>query len=405
MAIYLDHNATTPMAPEVFEAMKPYLTSYFGNPSSIHQFGQQAQKAISDARQTLAEFINCDPKEVVFLSGGTESDNTALRGVVKANAKKGRHIITSEFEHHAVLNTAKALEKEEINVTFLPTMPNGLIRPEDLEAAIRPDTILVSIMMVNNETGVIQPIKELVTVAKKHGVLFHTDAVQGAGKIQIDVKDLGVDLLTITAHKFYGPKGIGMLYIKRGTPIRPLIIGGHHENNRRAGTENVAGIVGFGAAAQLAMQHMEKDAEKVGALRDKLESKVREAIPEISIAGENAPRVFNTSNILFHLIEGEGILLNLDIKGVAVSTGSACTSGTLEPSHVLLAMHIPSEIGQGAIRFSLGHDNTAEEIDFVVDQLKEIIPKLRAMSPLWDKFQKGELNIEALRSEQKGCQV
>jgi len=405
MKVYLDHNATTPVAPEVFAAMTPYLTNAFGNASSIHQFGREALKAINNARKQVAEFLNCDPKEIVFTSGGTEADNHAVGGVVKAKASKGKHIITSSIEHHAVLNLAKRLEKEDVEVTFLPVSQDGVVNPEDLKKAIRDDTILVSIMMVNNETGVINPIKELAAVAAQRGVLFHTDAVQAAGKIPIDVKDLGVDLLSISAHKFYGPKGVGVLYVKKGAPLRPLLVGGHHENNKRAGTENVPGIVGMGEAARLAKENMQQHNAQISALRDRLEEKIQKAIPYTTIAGGKAPRVSNTTNIGFHFIEGEAILLNLDIKGIGVATGSACTSGTLEPSHVLGAMGISTEVAQGAIRFSFGYGNTEQEVDYVVDALSEIIPKLRNMSPLWDKFQKGELDPNTLGPAGQGCKI
>ena len=389
--IYMDHNATAPLAPEALEAMLPYLKETYGNASSIHWFGRNALKGVTEARETLAEFINADPKEIVFTSGGTESDNTVLFGVAsRLSEKKGKHIVTSAVEHEAVLHAAKTLEKRGFEVTYLPVDEFGMVSAQSVADAIRDDTILVSIMAANNEVGTINPIAEIGKITREKKVLFHTDAVQAGGKIPIDVKEWNVDLLSLAAHKFYGPKGVGLLYIRKGTAIDPYLIGGHHERKRRAGTENVPGIVGFAAAAKLAAEQMDADRERIGALRDRLEAKIVEAVPHVIVNGHPTQRTFNTLNISFKYIEGEGILLTLDMQGVAVSTGSACTSGDLSPSHVLIALGRKVADSHGAIRFSLGHDNTEEDIDFVAGILPGVVERFRSMSPLWDKFLKGE---------------
>lgn len=382
--IYLDNNATTPVHPEVLEAMLPYFKEIFGNPSSIHWFGQQAHIAVENAREKVAELIGADDtSEIIFTSGGTEANNLAIKGVAFALKEKGNHIITSQIEHHAVLNPCKNLEKFGFEITYLPVDKYGIVDLEALKKSISPKTILVSIMFANNEVGTIQPIEEISKICQKNGVYFHTDAVQAVGKIHIDVKKLGINMLSLSAHKIYGPKGVGALYIKKGTRIQPILHGGHHEKNRRAGTENVSGIVGLGKACEIAKRDIEQEIKNLTYLRDKLWKGISEKIDNVQLNGHPEKRLPNTLNVSFKYIEGESILLNLDLKGVAVSTGSACTSGTLEPSHVLEAMGVDPVFSQGAIRFSLGRENTEEEIDYVVNILPEIVSKLRAMSPLY----------------------
>jgi len=383
--VYLDHNATTPTHPEVVKAMLPYYEDVFGNASSIHQFGQQARMAIDEAREKVAEFIGAKPEEIVFTSSGTESDNFAIKGVAYANEEKGRHIITSSIEHHAVLNTCKFLGKHGFKITYLPVDRYGVVNPDDVRKAITDDTILISIMHANNEVGTIEPIAEIGKIAKEKEIYFHTDAVQSIGKIPINVNELNIDLLSLSGHKLYGPKGIGVLYIRKGTRIQPLIHGGHHERNRRAGTENVPGIVGLGKAIEIAKLSMEKESIYLTNLRDRLYNGIKEKIDNIYLNGHPVNRLPNTLNLSFEFVEGESIILNLDMKGVAVSSGSACTSGSLEPSHVLKAMGVEPAIAQGSIRFSLGKDNTEEEIDYVIEILPEIIFRLREMSPLYKK--------------------
>ncbi|NOZ64114.1 MAG: cysteine desulfurase NifS, partial [Caldiserica bacterium] len=371
--IYLDHNATSPLDKRILEAMYPYLTEKFGNASSLHFFGQEARNAVEKARESVAALLNADPSEIIFTSGGTESDNMALKGYIWKNKERGNHIITSSIEHHAVLNPLKRLEKKGFKVTYLPVDGGGRVNPDDLKKAITPDTILISIMMANNEVGVIEPIQELVEIAHEKGIAFHTDAVQAVGKIEVDVRKLGVDFLSLSAHKIYGPKGIGVLYIRKGARIEPLITGGHHERNLRAGTENVPGIVGLGEAARIAREERVEEAKKISQLRDRLEKGIVEKIPHVRINGDVNHRLPNTLNVSFEYVEGESIILNLDLQGIAVSSGSACTSGSLEPSHVLLAMGVPPIPAQGSVRFSLGKDNTEEEIDKVLEVLPPII--------------------------------
>ena len=383
--VYLDHNATTPTHPEVVKAMLPYYEDVFGNASSIHQFGQQARMAIDEAREKVAEFIGAKPEEIVFTSSGTESDNFAIKGVAYANEEKGRHIITSSIEHHAVLNTCKFLGKHGFKITYLPVDRYGVVNPDDVRKAITDDTILISIMHANNEVGTIEPIAEIGKIAKEKEIYFHTDAVQSIGKIPINVNELNIDLLSLSGHKLYGPKGIGVLYIRKGTRIQPLIHGGHHERNRRAGTENVPGIVGLGKAIEIAKLSMEKESIYLTNLRDRLYNGIKEKIDNIYLNGHPVNRLPNTLNLSFEFVEGESIILNLDMKGVAVSSGSACTSGSLEPSHVLKAMGVEPAIAQGSIRFSLGKDNIEEEIDYVIEILPEIIFRLREMSTLYKK--------------------
>ncbi len=379
--IYLDHNATTPIHPQVVERMAATLRDTYGNPSSVHHFGQQAKAALDEARSAVAALVGAEPSEVVFTSGGTEGDNFAIRGAAEALEAGGRrHLITSAIEHEAVLNTMKALAKRGWRTTVLPVGETGIVSPADLEAALADDTALVSIMHANNEIGTIQPIGELAGLAHKRGALFHTDAVQSAGKLPIDVKRLGVDLLTTSAHKFYGPKGVGATWVRRGLRLLPILYGGRHERSRRAGTENVAGIVGMGVAARLAVPTMASEAERLAALRDHLETAVLAAIPGTAVNGARAQRVPNTTNISFDRTEAESLLIALDLAGIAVSTGSACSSGTLEPSHVLKAMGLPPHRTQNSIRFSLGHATTAADVERVVAVLPGIVDKLRSLT-------------------------
>ena len=381
--IYLDHNATTPLHPEVLEAMLPYYKEAFGNPSTIYSFGQETRKATDEARETVANLIGASPEEIIFTSGGTEADNLALKGVPAALEKKGKHIITSSIEHHAVLSTLKYLEKRGYQVSFLPVDEHGWLDPGEVEEAITSQTVLISVMHANNEVGTIEPISEIGEIAQKAGIYLHTDAVQTIGKIKVNVDDLKVDLLSLSAHKFYGPKGVGALYVRKGTRIYPLLHGGYQERRRRAGTENVAGIVGLGKAAEIAPKEMVQQSRRESNLRDRLEKMIRENINHCQLNGHPTQRLPNTLNISFEFIEGESLILNLDLKGIAASSGSACTSGSLEPSHVLMAMGVAPEIAQGSIRFSLGRDNRKEDIDYTVENLVEIVTRLREMSPLF----------------------
>jgi len=381
MRIYLDHNATTPVDPVAAAAMMRALQDLFGNASSVHYYGQQAKAAIDDARSAVAALIGAEPSEIVFTSGGTEADNFAIRGAAEALEVTGRkHLITSGIEHEAVLNTFKALAKRGWKTTVLPLDARGIVSSDALRDAMTDDTALVSIMHANNEIGTIQPIAELATIAKGRGALFHTDAVQSAGKIPLNVRALGVDLVAISAHKFYGPKGIGALWAKRGVRLSPFLSGGKQERNRRAGTENVPGIIGAGIAAQLEMTKMDVDAPRLSTLRDRLESGILSSVPNTDVNGSRDARVPNTTNISFERIEAESLLIALDLEGVAVSTGSACSSGTLEPSHVLKAMGLSSHRAQNSIRFSLGASNNEEQIDHVISILPRIVTKLRSLS-------------------------
>ena len=381
--IYFDHNATTPVLDEVFEAMVPFLKEQWGNPSSIHWAGRGTRKAVEDARERVAALLNCAPLELIFTSSGTEGDNHAIKGLAYAQKNKGNHIITTKVEHPAVLSTCKHLQKEGFEVTYLDVDKDGLLDLEELTKAITPKTILISVMFANNETGVIFPIKEIGRIAREKGVAFHTDAVQAAGKIKIDVQDLNVDLMTISGHKLYAPKGIGALFIKRGTRLVPLIHGGHQERNRRGGTENVAGIVAMGKAAEIAMRDMDKEVEHLQALKERLEKGMADKVPHIKVNGHADKRLPNTSNISFEFVEGESLLLNLDMKGIAASSGSACTSGSLEPSHVLVSMGLTHELSHGSVRFSLGKSNTIEEIDYLLEIMPPIVERMRSMSPLY----------------------
>lgn len=384
--IYLDHNATTPVHPEVLSRMLPYFSEKFGNPSSLHSLGQEAHLAMDTARNQVAKLIGARADEIIFLSGGTESDNLAIQGVAFANRDKGNHIITSSIEHHAVLNTCKFLEKQGFQVTYLPVDSYGIVDLEALRQAITDKTILITIMHVNNEVGTIQPIEEIGKIARERNIYFHTDAVQSVGKIPVNVKELNVDLLSLSAHKFYGPKGIGALYIKKGVKIQPIIYGGHHERDKRAGTENLPGIVGLGAACEIAMKEMEEKNKHLLMLSEKFYNLVRERIPDIKLNGHPEKRIPGTVNISFAGIEGESILLSLDFEGIEVSTGSACASASLEPSHVLIAMGVPPEIAHGTIRFSFGYTNTIEEVEYTVDVLEKVVKRLRDMSPLKDQI-------------------
>lgn len=388
--IYVDNAATTKLEPEVLEKMMPYLTDYYGNASSIYRFGQEAKEAVNEARNTIAKCLNADDKEIYFTSGGTEADNWALKGVADALSKKGNHIITSAIEHHAILHTCEYLEKQGFEITYLPVDENGLVNPEDLESAITEKTILVSIMFANNEIGTIQPIKELAQIAHNHNVYFHTDAVQAVAHVEIDVKELGIDLMSMSAHKFGGPKGIGALYIKKGVRVTNLLHGGQQELGRRATTENLAGIVGMAAALKLAMDNFEKNVEKMQALRERYIKGVMEKIPYCRLNGHRTQRLPGNTNISFQFIEGEAMLLLLDMYGIAASSGSACTSGSLDPSHVLLAIGLPHGIAHGSLRVTFSHHNTEEEVVQIIDALEKVIQRLRDMSPLYEKIRKGE---------------
>ena len=385
MHVYLDNNATTPMRREVVETMTRHFLDDFGNASSIHWFGQQAKAALDDARQEVATLIGAKAAEIVFLSGGTEADNFAIRGIVESQKSKGRHIVTSQIEHPAVLNTCKDLEKQGFDVTYLPVDSDGLLTPVQIRDAIRPDTILISIMHANNEIGTIEPIDEIGQIAAEAGIYFHSDGVQATAKIPVDVKALGVHLYSMASHKIHGPKGIGALFVKRGTPLKTMLTGGGHERNRRAGTENVPGIVGFGQAARMAREGLSEEMGRVARLRDDMEARLKAAIPDIGINAEDAPRLPNTSNIMVNYAEGEGLVISLDLKGIAVSTGSACSSGSMEPSHVLTAIGKTPDEGFGSVRISLSALTTAEEVDQLVETLPGIVERLRQLSPHYKK--------------------
>lgn len=384
--IYLDNAATTQVYPEVLEAMVPFFTEYYGNPSSIYSFAGEAGKAVDEARKIIAESIGADSSEIYFTGGGSESDNWALKATAEAYSSKGKHIITSKIEHHAILHTCQWLEKQGFEVTYLDADENGIIQPETLKAAIRPDTILVSIMAANNEIGTIEPIAELGAVAREAGVLFHTDAVQAYGHIPINVDKQNIDMMSASGHKVNGPKGIGFMYIRKGIKIRSFVHGGAQERSRRAGTHNVPGIVGFGKAASLAMEHMDERIEYETKLRDHLIERVLKEIPHSRLNGDPIKRLPNNANFCFRFIEGESMLIKLDQNGICASSGSACTSGSLDPSHVLLAIGIPHEIAHGSLRITLSEKTTLEDIDFTVDKLVGIIEYLRGMSPLYADF-------------------
>ena len=384
--IYLDNAATTRTAPEVVKAMLPYFTELYGNPSSVYSFAAQNKNAITEKREAIAALLGAKSNEIYFTAGGSESDNWALKATAEAYASKGNHIITTKIEHHAILHTCEYLEKNGFEVTYLDVDENGLVRLEDLKAAIRPTTILISIMFANNEIGTIQPIKEIGAIAHEHGILFHTDAVQAFGHVAIPVDEYHIDMLSASGHKFNGPKGIGFLYIRKGVKIRSFVHGGAQERKRRAGTENVPGIIGLGKAAELAAATMEERAAKETELRDYLIKRVTEEIPYTKLNGHPTKRLPNNANFSFRFIEGESLLIMLDMKGICGSSGSACTSGSLDPSHVLLAIGLPHEIAHGSLRLSLSEKTTKEDIDYTVESLKEIVTKLRAMSPLYEDF-------------------
>ncbi|MBQ3200926.1 MAG: cysteine desulfurase NifS [Clostridia bacterium] len=381
--VYLDNAATTALSPKVLEKMMPYLTDIYGNASSPHSFGQEARRGVENARSQVAKAINALPEEIIFTGCGTESDNTALIGVVERYAKKGNHIITTNIEHHAILHTCEALEKKGVEVTYLPVDENGMVTAEQVAAAITDKTILVTVMFANNEVGTIMPIAEIGRVCREKGVIFHTDAVQAVGHVPIDVKEMNIDLLSLSAHKFHGPKGVGALYMRKGIRLPAYIMGGAQERKRRAGTENVAGIVGLGAAVELACENLEESAARMTALRNKLIDGLKERIPEIKLNGHPTMRLPNNVNYSIRYIEGESILLMLDMHGIAASSGSACTSGSLDPSHVLLALGLTHEIAHGSVRLTLCDDTTEEDIDYVLEVLPKITERLRAMSPLY----------------------
>jgi len=380
--IYLDHAATTPTRPEVVEAMLPYFTDAFGNPSSIYSYGQEARGAVEEARTEVAELIGARSEEIIFTSGGTEADNFALKGVAFANEGKGNHIITTSIEHHAVLEVCKFLEKRGFRVTYLPVDEYGLVVPQDVKKAITDKTILISVMHANNEVGTIEPVEEIGKIAREAGVYFHTDAVQTMGHIPVNVDELKVDLLAISGHKFYGPKGVGAMYVRKGTKLISLMHGGEQEKRRRAGTENVPAIVGLGKAVELAGQDMGKEAERLAYLRDKLIKGLGDKIDHIRLNGHPARRLPNNVNVSIDFVEGESMLLNLDLEGICASTGSACSSASLEPSHVLLALGVLPEQAHGSLRFTLGRENSEEDVERVLEVLPGIVAKLRAMSPL-----------------------
>lgn len=384
--IYLDHAATTPVRKEVLDAMLPYFSEKFGNPSTIYSYGRDTKSAVEEAREKVAKALGAQPKEIFFTGSGTEADNWAVKGVAYANRQKGKHIITTNIEHHAILHTCQYLESDGFDVTYLPVDENGLVTADQVRAAIRPDTILISIMFANNEIGTIQPIAEIGKVAKEKGIYFHTDAVQAVGNVAIDVNELNIDLLSLSGHKFYGPKGVGALFVRKGVKITNFMHGGAQERGRRASTENVPAIVGLGRAIELAMQDMDECNKKLIALRDKTIAEVEKRIPFVKLNGDRQKRLPGNVNFSFEFIEGESLLLLLDMKGVAASSGSACTSGSLDPSHVLLAIGLPHEKAHGSLRITFGRENTEEDVDYLVEILPGIVQRLRDMSPLYEEY-------------------
>ena len=386
--IYLDNAATTRVYPEVLEAMTPYFTEHYGNPAAFYSFSNSASKAVTEARETIAKLIGAKTEEIYFTGGGSESDNWALKATAEAYAKKGKHIITTTIEHHAVLHTCQWLEKNGFEVTYVNVDEDGVVKLDELEAAIRPDTILISVMAANNEIGTIQPLKEIGAIARKHGVLFHTDAVQAFAHIPIDVDEMNIDMLSASGHKIHGPKGVGAMYIRKGVKILSYIHGGAQERRRRAGTHNVPGIVGMGKAVEIAAATMEEKAKAISELRDYLIEQVLEKVPHARLNGHKTNRLPNNANFCFRFIEGEGMLILLDQAGICGSSGSACTSGSLDPSHVLLAIGLPHEIAHGSLRLTLSEETTKDDIDYTVDKLAEIIARLRSMSPLYEDFEK-----------------
>lgn len=384
--IYVDNAATTKVDSEVLKEMLPYLSEEYGNPSSIYSLGRNTKKAIEEAREKVAKVLNAKTNEIYFTAGGSESDNTALKGVAYANRKKGNHIITSKIEHPAILDTCKFLEKEGFDITYIDVDENGIIKLDELEKAITDKTILISVMFANNEIGTIQPIKEIGEIAKKHKVFFHTDAVQAVGNVKIDVQDMNIDLLSMSGHKFHGPKGVGALYVRSNVKFDKILNGGHQEKNKRAGTENISGIVGMGKAIEMAYENIDEHIKEMTELRNYYFDEVSKNIPYIKINGDLKNRLPGNTNISFRFIEGESLLINLDLKGICASSGSACTSGSLEPSHVLLAIGLSHEIAHGSLRVTFSKYNTKQDVDYVVQNLIEIVQKLRDMSPLYEKF-------------------
>lgn len=384
--IYLDNAATTKTRPEVVEAMLPYFTEYYGNPSSVYEFSTPSKKAITEARETIAKSLGAKTNEIYFTAGGSESDNWAIKATAEAYESKGKHIITSKIEHHAVLHTCEYLEKRGFEITYLDVDENGTIKLDELKKAIRPDTILISIMFANNEIGTIQPIKEIGEIAKEHGIIFHTDAVQAYAHVPINVDEYHIDMLSVSGHKFNGPKGIGFLYIRTGLKLRSFIHGGSQERKRRGGTENVPGIVGMGKAVEIAMANLAERTAYEVELRDYLINRVLSEVPYVRLNGHRTNRLPNNANFAFQFIEGESLLIMLDMQGICGSSGSACTSGSLDPSHVLLAIGLPHEIAHGSLRLTLSEETTKEDIDFTVDEIKKIVEKLRSMSPLYEDF-------------------
>jgi len=386
--VYLDNAATTKVRPEVVEAMLPYFTEIYGNASAVYDFGQKCKQAIEDARETIGSSIGTKASNIYFTAGGSESDNWALKGVAEAYKDKGKHIITTKIEHHAILHTCAYLEQQGYEVTYLDVDADGLVSPEDVKKAIRPDTILISVMFANNEIGTIEPIEEIGAIAHEHGILFHTDAVQAYAQVPIDVEKMHIDLLSASGHKLNGPKGIGFLYIRQGLKLKSFIHGGAQERKRRAGTENVPGVVGLGKAVEIAMATMDERIKKESELRDYLIARIEDEIPFAKLNGHRVKRLPNNINFCFRFIEGESMLIMLDMAGICGSSGSACTSGSLDPSHVLLAIGLPHEIAHGSLRLTLSDEITKEQLDYVVDHLKEIVAKLRSMSPLYEDFLK-----------------
>ena len=382
---YFDHAATTPVKPDVFAAMIPYFVEHYGNPSSIYKLGRENREAVDNARSKVAKALGAKPNEIYFTGCGTEADNWAIKGAAHAYANRGKHIITSAIEHHAVLHTCAALEKEGFEVTYVKPDEFGIVQVEDIKKAIRPDTILITIMFANNEIGTVQNIPEIGALAHEHGILFHTDAVQAFGALKIDVKEMNIDMLSMSAHKLYGPKGVGALYVRNGIRPEILLEGGAQERHRRGGTENVPGIVGFGKAVEIAYSNIEETAAYIATMRDYLIQQIEEKIPYIRLNGHRTQRLPNNVNFSFQYIEGEALLLSLDFKGIAASSGSACTSGSLDPSHVLLAIGLPHEIAHGSLRLTIGEETTMEDIDYVVNSLVEIVDRLRRMSPLYEE--------------------
>lgn len=386
--IYMDNAATTRVRREVIDAMIPYFEEQYGNPSSVYRFASESKKAVDNARDIIAKSINANAQDIYFTAGGTESDNWALKETAQAYKTKGKHIITTKIEHHAILHTCESLEKQGYEVSYIDVDENGIVKLDELEKAIREDTILISVMYANNEIGTIQPVKEIGAIARKHNVLFHTDAVQAYGHIDIDVEEMNIDMLSASGHKINGPKGIGFLYIRKGLKLRSFIHGGAQERRRRAGTENVTGIVGFGKAVEIAMDNIKERTEKEIALRDRLISEILKKVPYTRLNGDRNKRLPNNVNLSFQFIEGESLLIMLDMKGICGSSGSACTSGSLDPSHVLLSIGLPHEIAHGSLRLTVSEDNTEEEVDYVIEAVAEIVEKLRNMSPLYEDFVK-----------------